>query len=56
MTKQCSLLTAAVLLTIMACAPPPEPPPEIDIEAERAALSEAANRYHEAGVSLDLDT
>ena len=56
MTKQCALLTAAVLLTVMACAPPPEPPPEIDIEAERAALSEAANRYHEAGVSLDLDT
>ena len=56
MTKLALLLTAAVLLTVIACAPPPQPPPETDIEAERAALSEAANRYHEAGHSLDVDT
>jgi ketosteroid isomerase-like protein len=57
MTKQLSLLTtAAALLTVIACAPPPEPPPEIDIEAERAALSDAANRYHEALHAWDVDT
>ena len=56
MTKHAFLLAAAVLLTVIACEPPPEPPPEIDIEAESAALSKAANRYHEAGHSMDIDT
>ena len=55
MTKHGFLLTAAVLLTLVACAPPPEPPPEIDIEAERAALTDAANRYNEGGDSMDID-
>ncbi len=55
MTKHALLLTAAVLLTVIACTPPPQPPPEIDIKAERAALSEAANRYHEAGQALDIE-
>ncbi len=57
MTKHRSLLAAAVALVIVsACSPPPEPPPEIDIEAERASLSEAADRYHEVGHSLDVET
>ncbi len=56
MTKHPLLLTTtAVLLTVIACAPPPEPPPEIDIEAERAALTQAANRYSEGGHSMDID-
>jgi uncharacterized protein (TIGR02246 family) len=56
MTRHGLLLTAAVLLTVIGCAPPPEPPPEIDIAAERAALTEAANRYHEAGHAVDVET
>ena len=57
MTQHLLLLTTtAALLTVIACAPPPEPPPEIDIDAERTALSEAANRYHEAVQSVDVNT
>ena len=56
MTKHALLLTAAVLLTVIGCAPPPEPSPEIDIAAAKTALREAANRYDEAGHSMDIDT
>ena len=59
MTKCEFLLTAGALLAVIACGPPPVPPPEatpeIDIEAERAALTEAANRYNESGHSMDID-
>ena len=55
MTNHAFLSAAAVLLSLVACAPPPEPTLEIDMEAEKAALTEAAMRYNEGGNSMDVD-
>ncbi|MFQ5791557.1 MAG: YybH family protein [Acidobacteriota bacterium] len=54
MRNHCLLLIAVAMLIVNACGPPPEPP--IDIEAERAALREAADAYHEAGAAVDVET
>ena len=53
MRKYFSCLTAALLLAASSCSPPPAA--SIDLEAERAALHEAADAFHAAAPSMDVE-